>query len=108
MSKVTAKAARIFYPPSIALNASAVSTGNTRDLHEDYVSQYGSPMVSSTSAPSSGIPTYGEDELYYYVTYYDTDVFENVSISDTGVLSYDIKAVPSDYNSLINVVFVVK
>ena len=54
------------------------------------------------------IPTYAANELYYYVTYADTSVFSNMNISATGVLTYTIVGQPSDYNALINVVFVVK
>ncbi|QLE00618.1 hypothetical protein HX109_03225 [Galbibacter sp. BG1] len=107
MTKVTAKAARIFYPPSIALDASSTGPKPDVNLYADYVDQYGTPMIASGGAPAA-IPTYAANELYYYITYYDQDVFENVSVSSTGVLSYSVKAVPSDYNSLINVVFVVK
>ncbi|WP_202028666.1 hypothetical protein, partial [Galbibacter mesophilus] len=112
MTKVTSKAARIFYPPSIAINASTPGTF-TIDLHAQYEAQYGSPTASSTNAPA--IPTYNSDELYYYVTYADPTVFGNgtnggaqMTISADGELTYEIIASPSDYNSLINVVFVVK
>ncbi|MDG3583674.1 hypothetical protein OSR52_16205, partial [Galbibacter sp. CMA-7] len=110
ITKVTSKAARIFYPPSIAIDASIVSPVNTKDLYKEYVDQYGMTITSSaksSSAPAK-IPTYTKTELYYYVTYYDPAVFENVSINDNGVMTYGIKAVPTDYNTLINVVFVVK
>ena len=49
-----------------------------------------------------------ESALYYYVTYYDPTVFDNISIDANGVMTYDIIGQPADYNSLINVVFVVK
>ena len=97
----------IFYPPSIAVDASSTGTGRTINLHTQYTAQFGSPMVSSNLAPTA-IPTYANTELYYYVTYFDNTVFANVSVDEFGVMTYDVIATPTDYNSLINVVFVVK
>jgi len=106
----------IFYPPSIAIDVSAYSgttiTGESINLYSQYIAQYGSPMVRSDvgggdEAPAA-IPTYGATELYYYVTLFDNTVFDNVSIDANGVMTYDIIGAPADYNSLINVVFVVK
>ena len=107
IAPITSKAARIFYPPSIAVDASTTGMGRTINLHTQYTAQFGSPMVASNLAPGT-IPTYANTELYYYVTYYDNMVFENVSVDEFGVMTYDVKATPTDYNSLINVVFVVK
>ena len=107
IAPITSKAARIFYPPSIAVDASSNGTGRTIDLYSQYTAQFATPAVASTGAPAS-IPTYADDELYYYVTEYDTSVFDNVSVSATGVMTYDVISAPADYNSLINVVFVVK
>nr|MUH41747.1 hypothetical protein [Zobellia laminariae] len=101
------KASKIFYPPSIEVDASTNGTGRTIDLHAQYVAQYGSPMVASASAPAA-IPTYANTELYYYVTFYDTAVFANVNVNAAGVMTYDVIGQPASYNSLINVVFVVK
>ncbi|MEQ8216745.1 MAG: hypothetical protein RH981_00825 [Arenibacter sp.] len=97
----------IFYPPSIAVDASSTGTGRTINLHTQYTAQFGSPMVASNLAPGT-IPTYANTELYYYVTFYDDLVFDNVSVDEFGVMTYDVIATPTDYNSLINVVFVVK
>ena len=107
IAPITSKAARIFYPPSIAIDASTNGTGYTVDLYSQYTAQYGTPAVASAGAPAA-VPTYGATELYYYVTYADPTVFDNMSIDANGVLTYDIIGQPADYNSLINVVFVVK
>ena len=95
----------IFYPPSIEVDVATIGTGKTIDLHAEYINQYGTPAVSSAGAPAA-IPTYANNELYYYVTYYDTTVFANVTVSVTGIMTYDVIASPTDYNTLINVVFV--
>jgi hypothetical protein len=103
------KASKIFYPPSIAVDASTNGTGFTIDLHAQYTAQYGTPTVGSAGAPAA-VPTYGATELYYYVTYADPSVFDTgtMSIDANGILTYDIIGQPTDYNTLINVVFVVK
>ncbi|MEB8347450.1 hypothetical protein OO010_15455, partial [Flavobacteriaceae bacterium KMM 6898] len=108
IAPITSKAARIFYPPSIAVDASANGTF-TIDLYAQYIAQYGSPTVGSAGAPAA-LPTYTSAELYYYVTYADPTVFNTgtMSIAADGKLTYTIVGQPSDYNSLINVVFVVK
>jgi len=110
------KAAKIFYPPSIAVDASMVGQ-QTIDLHAQYIAQFGSPTVGSTGAPAA-LPTYAANELYYYVTYADPTVFDTtttivgdprtMSIDVNGELNIYVDAPPADYNSLINVVFVVK
>ncbi|WP_405383414.1 beta strand repeat-containing protein [Maribacter sp. LLG6340-A2] len=97
----------IFYPPSIAVDVATTGTGRTIDLHAEYLSQYGTPSVASAGAPAA-IPTYANNELYYYVTYYDPTVFANVSVDAVGEMTYDVISTPTDYNTLINVVFVAR
>ncbi|MDV7139443.1 hypothetical protein R3X28_11175, partial [Maribacter sp. TH_r10] len=101
----TLKSSRVFYPPSIAVDASTNGTFSI-DLHAQYIAQFGSPVVSS----GGSIPTYSATELDYHVTYADPTVFNTstMNISPAGVLTYTIIGQPADYNSLINVVFVVK
>ncbi|MGB5202687.1 MAG: hypothetical protein WBN63_00755 [Eudoraea sp.] len=110
IAPITAKAARIFYPPSIAVDASTNGSFNV-DLYAQYIAQFGTPTVASTGAPAA-VPTYAATDLYYYVTYADPTVFNTnpgaMTINASGVLSYEIIGQPADYNSLINVVFVVK
>jgi len=107
IAPITSKAARIFYPPSIAINASSTGTGRTLELYDDYLTQFGSPMVSSTNAPNS-IPTYTATELYYYVTAYDTSILTITGIDENGQMTYNVDNIPTDDNTIINVVFVVK
>ena len=107
ITPITSGAARIFYPPSIAIDASTNGTGRTIDLYAQYIAQFENVPVRSPGAPID-IPTYAATDLYYYVTLADPAVFANMSIDANGVLTYDIIGQPSDYNSLINVVFVVR
>jgi hypothetical protein len=106
----TAKNSRIFYPPAVAVTANSIATDLEIDLHDTYVDLFeGSDpsFIKSTSAPGA-IPTYDEDELYYYILNYDTSIFANIEIDDNGLMTYDVIAVPSDNCSFINVVFVIK
>ncbi len=103
----TVKASKIFYPPAIVIDVSTVSTGESIDLYQEYVNRFGSPTLSSPSAPGA-IPTYLRSELFYYVTDLDTNVFSNYTLDDNGNFNYDVASVPSGNCTFINVVFVVK
>jgi len=114
ITPITSASGRIFYPPSIEIDASTNGVGRTVNLYQEYVDQFGSgnsdlvkSVDGSTTAPD--IPIYAANELYYYVTYFDALVFSNISIDGaTGIMTYSVIGPPADYNSLINVVFVVK
>ncbi|REC74483.1 hypothetical protein DRF60_17700 [Chryseobacterium elymi] len=104
---ISNNAVKMFYMPSVSFNTSANATGQTKDLYTLYKTQFGSPVAKSVSAPVS-IPFFpSSTDLYYYVTDADPNVFSNISISDTGVMTYDVKAAATDC-SFINIVFVVK
>ena len=95
-----------FYMPTIAVDASAVVTGKTIDLYDEYKKQFTAPK-KNPSAPVN-IPYFANaTDLHYYITGYDTNVLDNVSISNSGIMTYDIKT-ESDYDSFMTVVFVVK
>src|SRR5690606_37390992 len=114
---------RFFYMPAVIFDTSTSVTA-TRDLYQEYVDQfqgnalniahgvtgysmpYGGGVVGSTGAPAQ-IAVYQKGELYYYVTYYDTDVFANLSIDSEGKLTYTVKAGATE-TSYMNIVFVVK
>ena len=125
IAPITSKAARVFYPPSIEIDVSAITQpgdpDETIDLHQQYVNQYDLSLNSTVingntvnyqTAASAGaplnIPLYTASELYYYVTFADASVFNITGISNTGILSYRVIGQPRDFNTLINVVFVVK
>ncbi|MFL1896996.1 hypothetical protein ACJRPK_14935 [Aquimarina sp. 2-A2] len=108
IAPITSKAARVFYPPSIEIDASSNGTF-TVDLYAQYTAQFATPTASSPAAPAA-VPVYGATDLYYYVTYADPAVFNTgtMSITADGKLTYTVTNQPVDFNSLINVVFVVK
>ncbi|WP_040396091.1 hypothetical protein [Aquimarina agarilytica] len=111
ITPITSKNGRVFYPPSVQIDASINGTF-TLNLYDQYVAQHsGAGIIRSTIAgvAAPDIPIYNVDELYYYVTFADPSVFSNISIDgDTGIMTYTIVGQPTDFNSLINVVFVVK
>ncbi|SFI80082.1 autotransporter outer membrane beta-barrel domain-containing protein [Myroides guanonis] len=127
-SKVSPK---FFYMPAVIFDTSVQGT-TTRDLYQEYVNQFTGGAVGSTNAPynishgpagttplqyaggivgSTGAPSditvFAKGDLYYYVTYFDEAVFENLSIDIDGKLKYTVKAgaTPSSY---MNIVFVIK
>lgn len=98
-----------FYMPSVAVDASAVTTvSKTLDLYGEYKKQFSGPALKGSTGAPTTIPYFPTpDQLYYYVTNCDATVIKVNSISAAGVLNYDIiKA--ADYASFMNVVFVVK
>lgn len=97
-----------FYMPSVVINTQTTGTNFTLNLHDKYLQQFRTPAVRSDQAPTQ-IPFYlGPESFYYYVTDYDRNVFENISINKSGVMKYDIKAAATDGSSFMNIVFVVK
>ncbi|TLX23711.1 hypothetical protein FE904_20700 [Chryseobacterium indologenes] len=104
---ISGNSVKMFYMPSVSFDTSRNATAQTKDLYTLYKNQFGSPKAKSTSAPAS-IPFFPSNkDLYYYVTDADSSVFSNISISDSGVMTYDVKAAATDC-SFINIVFVVK
>ncbi|RYD96696.1 MAG: hypothetical protein EOP54_13080 [Sphingobacteriales bacterium] len=107
LKKVSAVMPKFFYMPSIVFNVSTTGTGLTKNLHQEYVAQFGTPQVSSTGA-SGSLPILAATALEYYVTYYDTALFANVSIDANGVLTYDVISTNVTGSSFMNIVFSVK
>jgi hypothetical protein len=128
--KTVKQAPRFFYMPPVIFDTSNPGTGLTRDIYQDYVNQftgvnpynmahgadvngdgqysmpYNKGLVKSPSALET-IPVYQRGDLYYYIPNYDTTVFDNVSISDTGILTYDIIGTATDISSM-TIVFQIK
>lgn len=97
-----------FYMPSIKIDLS--QTVASINLYLEYIEQFKRPKVVSTGAPAE-IPHYSNPlAFYYYVTDYDSDIFDTITVSDTGVMTYTLKnPLPSDItHSFINIVFSLK
>jgi len=118
ITPITSKAGRVFFPPSIEIDASTNTSGpdEVLNLYDLYIEQYTltptvtvPPIVTAISdgAPAT-IPVYAANELYYYVTYADPAVFSNIAITNLGEMTYRIVGQPTDDNTIINVVFVIK
>lgn len=104
------KAVKFFYMPSVAFDTSEDRTNQVKDLYEEYAKQFSMQKnsVVSVGAPSEGIPYFQKaTDLYYYITEYDTSVFQNVTISADGKMKYDVKKAATDC-SFVNIVFVVR
>ena len=99
-----------FYMPSIRIPAPTSGYENTVNLYEEYRKQFEFPVARSIGAPAS-IPFYADKgDLYYYISYWDTTVFDenNCSIDADGILSYKIVDPPVSGVSFINIILVVK
>ena len=98
---------RSFYMPSMVVDTNTIGSTKQIDLFNVYKNQFENPMVKSANAKPS-IPYYADaKKLYYYITYYDNNVIDNVDITEEGLMNYTVKGTPSDV-SFMNVVFVVK
>ncbi len=96
---------KFFYMPSILIPTTTLGAAS-RDLYADYLQQFTTPAVSSAGSLGK-IPVLERGDLEYYVTYLDSTVFTNVSITNGGVMSYTV-ANNANENSFMNIVFVVK
>jgi hypothetical protein len=96
-----------FYMPSVAFDTRNTLAGQTRNLYNDYLSQFSSPPIKSAGAPNTIPYIPAATDLYYYITAFDSNVFSNISITADGIMTYDVTAAATDF-SFINIVFVLK
>lgn len=101
-----------FYMPSISIPTAAVSDDwEYIDLYDRYKKQFtgADPTVFKASVQAPPIVPYipKAEDLYYYITYYSSDVFEIDEISPSGMMKYKVIGAATDC-SYINVVFVLK
>lgn len=108
---------RYFYIPSFNIPLTSTGLGKTCDLYEQYKKQFsqaGNATWVSSNASLSTIPSpmqgrlYTRAELDYAITYYDKNILDHISISNSGIMTYDVKSINTTPNSFINVVFIVK
>ncbi len=93
-------AVKSFYPPAYALDITATGAG-TFNIYNHYSSAYG-------NASANGVTVYPSNELDYVVLDFDNTVFSSVTINSSGLMSYNVTALPTDNKGLITVLFVVK
>lgn len=120
-----------FYMPSVIFDTSKKGSRLERNLYRDYYNQftggktgvgsdsysighgaegsvitYTGGLIGSKGAPSD-IPVVGRNDLHYYITYYDTDVFSDIKIDENGFMTYNIIN-ESKQGSFMTIVFVLK
>ena len=99
---------KFFYMPPVVLptdttdhslyDAYNAATGvYTVNLYNRYESQY--TLASATSSTSNSgaatpLPLYLQSDLEYFITYYDSSVFDLVKVDNNGVLTYTLKPAP--------------
>ena len=104
---------KFFYMPSIAIpthtdQLNVNETLGTIDLYEKYKSQFQTPARKNSNTTTS-LPTLAKNELDYYITWFDTDVFNTVTVNDNGILTYTIKPnADITMASFMNIIFAVK
>jgi len=119
---VKAAMPKVFYMPPVMFDTSKKhNVVQTRNLYEEYVAMFGGTqnvvdtpidgtrpgLVKNGGAEKDTIPTFAANQLDFYVAYYDPAVFENVKVSDAGVLTYTVKK-KAKYGAFMTVVFVVR
>lgn len=108
--KVEVKAAmpQFFYMPALLFDTS--TTGPfTKDLYQEYVDQFGTPLVKNGSAPGAIPHLPNAEDLHYYITHFDDTVIDasTLTITDQGVVNYDVIGNAGPY-SFMTIIFVVK
>ena len=116
LKQVKAAMPKFFYAPSVVVpthNASGVVLSGTQTLniYTFYSQQFGfnASAGQARSNSASSLPVLAPADLDYFVTYFDTNVFNTVTVSAAGVISYTVKptAVPTEA-SFMNIVFKVR
>ncbi|WP_413512432.1 beta strand repeat-containing protein [Myroides odoratus] len=76
-----------FYAPSFTVEIVPGATAS-KNVYDIYKNQFNGAIKSRSSA---SIHTYEANQLDYFVVYYDEDVFEDIAISEQGILTYKTK-----------------
>ncbi|KMQ62016.1 hypothetical protein ACM40_06785 [Chryseobacterium sp. BLS98] len=102
---------RFIYTPSISISTTLIQNGQTLNIYNEYVKQFSgtgnSPLVKNATTENATIPVYDARYFDFYITAYDTSVFANVSITDNGLLTYDVTGTASAC-SFMNIVMVLR
>lgn len=81
------------------------------DLYAHYKKQFAFEDATSSARVSTSqtLPYWPKESLEFFITYYDKDVFDNVAISEQGVLTYKVKddSNPTE-RTFMNILFNVK
>ncbi|MFM9403823.1 hypothetical protein ACKLNQ_18150, partial [Myroides odoratimimus] len=116
LKTVTSTMPKVFYMPPVMFDTVSIepNTVLTRNLYDEYKAIFGGTFTGTTEASimvksniQASIPTYNVDELDFFIPYYDPEIFEIISLSETGELKYKVKKVVP-YGAFMTIVFVVK
>ena len=106
---------RWFYMPSVVIDVSENVQGATCNLYAEYKKQFDASTLGSLIVKNSGAPAddtftrvYEVNELNYYIIGYDNTVFSNLSVTDAGIMTYDVDSSNVSDETYMNIVFVVK
>lgn len=110
---------KFFHMPSFVLDISQVGGPFSVDLYDKYIKQFtregvvaadGYPtLVTNPGAIVQTVPNFQRNELDYYITYYDSSLIKNVSVSDQGIMTYHVDPTPPmEPHAYLSIVFVVK
>ncbi|SER69850.1 hypothetical protein, partial [Myroides profundi] len=78
------------------------------DLYGRYTMQFGTPKTSNTGKNTT-LPVLPASELDYHITWYDTSVFKVVTVSDSGILNYELQpGADVTVGTFMNIVFAVR
>lgn len=83
----------------------------TVDLYKVYAEQFGMTIsgASIKNPTASSLAVFPSNSLEYFITYYDNTVFQDVSLSDAGILTYKLPAeLTISDKTFMNIVFKVK
>ena len=97
------------YMPSIIIDVSETNPEPV-DLYAEYLSQFENIPAgyASLGAPATFKNILQRDEIFYYVTSYDEEVFTIVSLTAEGILTYTVNVENITEATHMNIVFVEK
>ena len=119
LKQMKATMPKFFYMPSIAMptNPGHIVSGDgfshsagvfSVSLFARYDAQFRTPQAQNSTRTTT-LPLLPATELDYYITYFDTAVFEAVTVSNAGVLTYKIKTgAQTSAATFMNIVFAVR
>lgn len=112
------KGMRFFYMPSIVLPTDTSDPSydtNTQlftiDIHKSYADQFQMtyPTTTVKSPGATALPLLANTALEYFITYYDNNVFQEVAMSDHGILTYKLPTqLTVTDKTFMNIVFKIK
>lgn len=117
-AEVSSVTPKFFYMPSIVLptdtadpSYNSIKQEFTVDLYALYREQF--ELANSTSSikdtGATTLPVLANNDLEYFIPYYDNTVFQNITLSDVGVLKYKLFAqFTYSEKTFMNIVFKVK